>query len=184
MKAVFRKHKKTRNADVLKEASRMWYVWEEEGSVIYLASAVLLLDKEALRNVQCLSDFNNHDLQIPREKKVVKPWKGELHSVPDPCKATRGICQPASSQLFCSGRRMFEISKIMWNVPYHVHRGATQSCSHHVAVQITSKPKVSCVKNNLGQWKERSFSNFYSLEITCLWLKSATINSGIEKRQV
>lgn len=51
----------------------MWHVWEEEGSVIYLASAVLLLDKEALRNVQCLSDFNNHDLQIPREKKVVKP---------------------------------------------------------------------------------------------------------------
>lgn len=76
---------------------------------------------------------------------------------------------------------MFETSKIMWNISYHVHRGATQSCSHHVAVQITSKPKVSCVKNNLGQWRESSFSNFYSLEITCLWLKSATINRGIEK---
>lgn len=50
----------------------MWHVWEEEGSVIYLASAVLLLDKEALRNVQCLSDFNNHDLQIPRGKKGSK----------------------------------------------------------------------------------------------------------------
>lgn len=77
---------------------------------------------------------------------------------------------------------MFEINKIMWNIPYHVHRGTTQSCSHHVAVQIPSKPKVSCVKNNLGQCRERSFPNFYSLEITCHWLKSATINSGIEKK--
>lgn len=157
MKAVFQNHKKTRNADVLKKASSIWHVWEEKGSVIYLASAVLLLHKEPLRNVWCLSDFNNHVLQIPRreKKKEVKLWKWELHSVPDPCKATWGICQSVSSQLFCSGRRMYEISKIMWNIPYHVHRGTTQSCSHHVAVQITCKPKVSCEKN-----RERWFSNF------------------------